>query len=71
MSGNCLHKHWNILPGNVIQCRHCGETIEDDMAELWMADADEAVGQEPGVTFITPLTYHMPRIELPKEAQDG
>ncbi len=27
---SCQHTHWHILPGSVVQCAHCQETIEPE-----------------------------------------
>lgn len=50
---NCDHAHWHILPGNVVICSDCGESIDREELNDWMASTTQS-----GVTFITqaPLT---------------
>ena len=50
---NCDHTHWHILPGNVIMCGDCGEAIDREEVDDWIASTPTS-----GVTFITqaPLT---------------
>lgn len=56
---NCDHSHWLIRPGNVIECKLCGETIEQDEPDIDLTH-DAAIAEERGVVFITnPLTHHI------------
>jgi hypothetical protein len=61
----CGHTHWRILPGSVVQCAHCGETIEPEdlfdqsepvhMESRW---AGHQGNKHPG-SEIQGLTHHL------------
>lgn len=61
---NCDHSHWLIRPGNVIECKLCGETIDQEELADFVGSGnnltDQGVHGDRGAVFITnPLTHHI------------
>ena len=66
-TASCDHTHWEVLPGNVIRCQHCGEEVATEELARWL-DHEEVVE----ITIPPkPLTYRMKDLNILEGGHNG
>jgi methionyl-tRNA synthetase len=66
----CDHDHWNLKPGNVVECARCGEQLDpEDWAREEACPEDETPRAREVTIFpqtIKPLTHRISNLNLSK-----
>ena len=71
MTRACEHDHWNLKPGNVVECARCGEQLDP---EDWTREETTQIGEEGNLArevtifphVIKPLTHRISNLNLPE-----